>query len=70
MDNFFAQAEALFFDGNKRMAAGDNKGAEDHFRLALMLVPNFPEAMTNLALIRERLAVPEFGFIERSSATP
>jgi Flp pilus assembly protein TadD len=54
VNNPFVQAEALFFDGNKRMAAGDNKGAEDHFRLALMLVPNFPEAMTNLALLRER----------------
>ncbi|HEV7816681.1 MAG TPA: tetratricopeptide repeat protein [Janthinobacterium sp.] len=54
MNNFIAQAEALFYDGNRRMDANDDKGAEDYFRLALHLVPNFGEALTNLALLRER----------------
>ena len=48
MNNFIAQAEALFYDGNRRMDANDDKGAEDYFRLALHLVPNFGEALDSL----------------------
>lgn len=54
MNDFINRAHQLFNDGNRRMDAGDNKGAEDHFRLALMLLPDFPEALANLGLMRER----------------
>lgn len=54
MNDLVHQARQFFIDGNGRMAAGDNKGAEDHFRLALMLLPDFAEAHTNLGLMRER----------------
>lgn len=50
------QAQQIFNDGNLKMNAGDNKGAEDHFRLALLLEPDFAEAHANLGLMRERAA--------------
>lgn len=43
-------AEALFFDGNRHMAAGDSDQAEACFREAIRLVPDFSEAHANLGL--------------------
>jgi len=48
------QAEALFFEGNRLMAAGDANAAEACYRRALTLVPEFSEVLSNLALLRER----------------
>lgn len=47
-------AETLFFEGNRRMLAGDAAGAEQSFRQALSMVPDFGEALTNLGWLRER----------------
>jgi len=51
-------AEALFFEGNRRMAEGDAAGAEASFRAALQHVPDFAEAHANLAYLRERAGDP------------
>jgi Flp pilus assembly protein TadD len=48
------QAEALFFEGNRLMEAGDADGAEACFRQALALAPDFSEAIANLGLLQER----------------
>jgi Flp pilus assembly protein TadD len=47
-------AETLFFEGNRHMRAGDNDEAERCFRQALTLVPDFSEALANLAMLREQ----------------
>lgn len=44
-------AEALFFEGNGLMAAGDWDAAETCFRHAVQLVPDFAEAHGNLGLV-------------------
>lgn len=49
-----SDAEVLFLEGNLLMEQGDADGAESCFRIALTLAPHFGEAMTNLALLRER----------------
>lgn len=49
-----SHAQSLFYDGHKRLEAGDLRGAEDHFTMALVLDPHFSEAMTNLGLLREK----------------
>ncbi|MFT3847499.1 MAG: tetratricopeptide repeat protein [Propionivibrio sp.] len=49
-----AEAEALFFAGNRQLAAGDTRGAETCFRAALEHVPDFAEAHANLAYLLER----------------
>ena len=49
-----SHAQRLFYDGHKRLQAGDLRGAEDHFSMALLLEPDFSEAMTNLGLLREK----------------
>ncbi|GBG12772.1 uncharacterized protein NMK_0307 [Novimethylophilus kurashikiensis] len=46
-----SQAEALFLEGNRLLAAGDLSGAEAAFKQALTLVPDFIEAHANLGLI-------------------
>jgi len=46
--------EALFFEGNRRMEAGDAEEAGRCFRQALELKPDFAEALANLGLLRER----------------
>ena len=48
-----AEAEALFFAGNRQLAEGDAAGAEATFRAALRLAPDFAEAHANLAYLRE-----------------
>ncbi|BBL74432.1 tetratricopeptide repeat protein [Methylomagnum ishizawai] len=47
-------ADPLFTEGNRLMAAGEAEAAERCFRLALALRPDFPEALTNLGLLREQ----------------
>ena len=48
-----AEAEALFFAGNRQLAEGDVAGAEATFRAALRLASDFAEAHANLAYLRE-----------------
>jgi tetratricopeptide (TPR) repeat protein len=48
------EAESWFLDGTHRLAADDTAGAEQCFRQALQLVPDFAEAIANLGLLRER----------------
>lgn len=47
-------AQTVFYDGHRRLLAGDLKGAQDHFEMALLLDPDFSEAMTNLGLLSEQ----------------
>jgi Tfp pilus assembly protein PilF len=47
-------AEALFFDGNRLMAAGNTAAAEFCFREALRLEADFAEAHANLALLLDQ----------------
>lgn len=49
-----AEAEALFFEGNRQMAAGELAQAESSFRAALQCDPDFAEAHANLAYLLER----------------
>jgi Flp pilus assembly protein TadD len=44
-------AETFYFLGNRRMAAGDNAGAEACFREAIRLEPELAEAWCNLGLV-------------------
>jgi Tfp pilus assembly protein PilF len=48
------RAEALFFEGNRLMAAGDASAAEACFREAIELAPDFAEAHGNLGLLLDR----------------
>ena len=70
MSDYPVQAEALFFAGNRHMQAGDADQAEACFRHALALEPDFPEALANLGLVRERAqAIAEAeGFYRRAIA--
>ena len=54
MSDLPERAEALFFEGNRLMAAGEAEAAEGCYRKALALVPDFSEVLSNLALLRER----------------
>lgn len=47
-------AETLYFLGNRRMAAGDDAGAEACFREAVRLDADLPEAWCNLGLVLEK----------------
>lgn len=49
-----AEAEALFFEGNRQMVAGELARAESSFRAALECDPDFAEAHANLAYLLER----------------
>ena len=49
-----AECSVLFFNGIACMRAGDTVGAEDCFRQAIQLAPDFAEAYTNLALLLEK----------------
>jgi Tfp pilus assembly protein PilF len=53
------QAEALFREGNRLLAAGDVAGAEDHFARVLSLVPEQGAALANLAWLKEQAGSPE-----------
>jgi Flp pilus assembly protein TadD len=48
------KAEAMFFEGNRRIEAGEVAEADECFRRALELDPNMAEALANRALLRER----------------
>src|SRR5450830_347863 len=53
-------AEALFFEGNGLMVAGETARAEACFRAALQIAPDLAEVHANLAfLLDERGAVDE-----------
>lgn len=54
MNTPLTHAQTLFYDGHKRLLAGDLRGATDHFEMALLLDPYFSEAMTNLGLLSEK----------------
>ena len=47
-------AEALFYLGNRRLESDDRTGAEACFREAVTLVPDFAEALGNLAILLEQ----------------
>ena len=49
-----AQAQTLFFDGNRLMKEGNAGGAEECFRQALALVPDSGEALANLGFLRKQ----------------
>ncbi len=52
-------AKAFFFEGNRRMAAGDPPGAESCFREAVRISPGFAEAYANLGFLLYKLGRPE-----------
>ncbi|ADE10816.1 tetratricopeptide repeat protein [Sideroxydans lithotrophicus] len=54
IDKERTEAEALFFQGTSCMQAGDDAAAEDCFREALRIVPDFAEAYANLGLLLEK----------------
>lgn len=54
MDPKPTDAEALFFEGNRHLAAGDASRAEACFREAVELAPDFAEAYANLGLLLDR----------------
>jgi Flp pilus assembly protein TadD len=58
-DSQNVDAEALFFEGNRCLNAGDDARAEACFRLALQIAPDFAEAHANLGLLLERHGVSE-----------
>jgi len=49
-----AAAEALFFQGNESMAAGDFTHAEACFQQSLQIAPDFAEAYANLGLLMDQ----------------
>lgn len=49
-----SRAEQLFFEGNRLLSVGDPAAAEACFREALRRVPDFPEALANLAWTLEQ----------------
>src|SRR5471030_2049846 len=48
------EAEALFKEGTRLLAAGDVAGAEVHFARVLSLVPEQGAALANLAWLKEQ----------------
>lgn len=52
-------AEALFHEGNRHMAAGCAREAEAGFREAIRLMPDFAEAYANLGMVLEDQDRPE-----------
>ena len=48
-------AEALFFEGNRSLAAGDLLGAERSFRTAVLISPRSAESLSNLGLVLDRM---------------
>ncbi|HEX8961681.1 MAG TPA: tetratricopeptide repeat protein [Rhodocyclaceae bacterium] len=48
------QAEALFFESNRQLAAGDAAGAEASLRDCLRLAPDLAEAHANLGMLLDR----------------
>lgn len=52
------QAQELFFEGNRHMAAGDAARAEQCLQQALALAPDMVEALVNLALVQEHNDAP------------
>ena len=49
-----ADAETLFFQGTRHMETGDVAGAEDCFRKAVQIAPDFAEAYANLGLMLDK----------------
>lgn len=54
MSKDLTRVEALFFEGNRQMAAGDAREAETCFREAIRLMPDFAEAHANLGLLLDQ----------------
>lgn len=54
-----AEAEALFFQGNRHMQSGEDDRAEECFRNATEAVPDFAEAYANLAFVQARRGNPQ-----------
>src|ERR1035437_2836486 len=54
MDPKRTRIEALFFEGNRHMAAGDAATAAACFNEAIQISPDFAEAYSNLALLLEK----------------
>jgi Tfp pilus assembly protein PilF len=52
-------AESLFFQGTRCMETGDVTGAEECFRKAVQISPDFAEAYANLALLLDRQGVTD-----------
>lgn len=50
-----AQAEALFYEGVRRMNAGDAQGAQDSLAASLQVWPGLAEAHVNLGLLHQRV---------------
>jgi len=48
-------AQALFFEGNRSLAAGDLLGAERSFRTAVLISPGSAESLSNLGLVLDRM---------------
>ncbi len=54
-----SDSKALFFEGNRCMAAGDDDGAESSFREAVRISPDFAEAYANLGFLLAKRGLPE-----------
>ncbi|HEX5125358.1 MAG TPA: tetratricopeptide repeat protein, partial [Rhodocyclaceae bacterium] len=54
-----ADAEALFFEGNRCMKAGDDKRAEECFRNAVRIAPEIAQGHANLGLLLDKRGMVE-----------
>jgi len=59
MNSTSTNSKALFFKGNRCMAAGDDDGAESCFREAVRISPDFSEAYANLGFLLAKRGAPE-----------
>jgi tetratricopeptide (TPR) repeat protein len=54
MNSACSSPEDYFFAGNRCLTSGDARGAEECFRHALAMNPDFPEVLANLGLVKEQ----------------
>ena len=54
MQDFFREAEDLFYEGTQLLSKGDLVAAENAFRRAIHLAPNLAEAYANLGFLLEQ----------------